>query len=136
MKKFRKNLSFGAGFKLSWSYLLIHTFICTYIMGHIQWGLFSQDYDLASYTTYVVCLKFIREWQDRTHRLMSIPNDRFFKTIFMAILFTLTNGSYNLLRLRLRFLRNSSEDKIKLPWKFRKNLSFGTDLPTHAHIYE
>ena len=23
---------------------------------------FSQDYDLASYTTYAVCINFIREW--------------------------------------------------------------------------
>ena len=55
----------GINYKL---YLLtIFNIIITYIHIH-NWPLqqFSQDYALASYTTYVVCVNFIREWRDRT----------------------------------------------------------------------
>ena len=34
----------------------------TYI--HLPLQHFSQDYDLASHTTYVLCVNFIREWRD------------------------------------------------------------------------
>ena len=38
------------------------TYIRRYIIGHNK--PFSQDYGLASHTTYVVCINFIRDWQD------------------------------------------------------------------------
>ena len=45
-------------------FILLHfNKLITYIH---NWSLqyFFQDYDLASYTTYVVCVNFIHEWQD------------------------------------------------------------------------
>ena len=53
--------------------------------------LFSQELviELVSHTTYVVCVNFINKWLTGTYSLKSTPNDRFFKKLFMAILFTL-----------------------------------------------
>ena len=56
--KIKKNLSFGVDVKLEGP-PLTHTYI------H-NWSLqpFSQDYELVSYTTYVVCVNFIHKWRD------------------------------------------------------------------------
>ena len=50
----------------------IHTYIHTYVIRHYihtyiyNWSLqpFSQDYSLASHTTHVVYVNFIRDWRD------------------------------------------------------------------------
>ena len=43
--------------------------------------IFSQDYDLASHTIYVVYVNFIEEWR-AMHSFKSTPNDRFFSETF------------------------------------------------------
>ena len=53
---------------------------------------FSQDYGLASYTTYVVCVNFMPEWRNLQF------NGRFLRNFFMAGLFTLRAFARNLLR--------------------------------------
>ena len=57
---------------------------------------FSQDYGLASHTTHVVCVNFMREWRDLQFNVDS--NDRFLRNFFMVILFTLRVSARNLLR--------------------------------------
>ena len=52
---------------------------------HSQLQPFSQDYNLASKTTYVMCVNFIHKWRE-TYSLKSTLNDRFFEEPFMAIL--------------------------------------------------
>ena len=46
-----------------WSFPFSLSHSLTYIH---NWSLkpFSQDYDLASHTTYVVCVNFIHKWRD------------------------------------------------------------------------
>ena len=51
----------------------------TYIIGHYNPSV--RIIDLASYTTYVVCVIFIYKWRD-TYNLKSTPNDRFFLSNF------------------------------------------------------
>ena len=71
----------------------------TYIHIYIHnWPLqpFSQDYDLVSHTTYVVCVNFIHEWRDLQFKVDS--ERQIFEKLFMAILFTLRVFARNLLR--------------------------------------
>ena len=53
----------------------MHTYI-------YNWSLqpFSQDYVLASHTTHVVCVNYIREWRDL--QFYASPNGRFFEKLF------------------------------------------------------
>ena len=62
-------------------------FLFTYIH---NWPLqpFSQDYGLASHTTHVVCVNFIRECG--TYSLTSTPNDRFFEKLFHGSFYLLS----------------------------------------------
>ena len=71
---------------MSLKIIKIHLFFTTYIR---NWSLqpFSQDYDLPSHTTYVVCVKFLQEWWDRYFKVDS--EQQIFETIFMAVLLTL-----------------------------------------------
>ena len=57
---------------------------------------FCQDYGLASHTTYVVCVHFIRKW--RSYSLTSTANARFLRNFFMAGLFTVRVFTRNLPR--------------------------------------
>ena len=45
-----------------WTSTYRHTYIHTYV----HWSLqpFSQDFGLASHTTHIVCVNFIRDWRD------------------------------------------------------------------------
>ena len=61
-----------------------------------NWSLqpLSQDYDLASRTTYAVCVNFNYEIYGGTYNLKPIPNIRFLlKRIFKAILYLLSQFS-------------------------------------------
>ena len=49
---------------------------------------FSQNYDLASHTTCVVCVNFMREWRDSV-QLTSTLNKRFLRH-FMASFYLLS----------------------------------------------
>ena len=53
-----------------------------------NWSLepFSQDYDLASHITYVVCVNFIHEWRELQFKVDS--ERQIFEKFFIAILFT------------------------------------------------
>ena len=68
-----------------------------HIFGNLSWSLqpFSQDYDIASHTTYVVWINFIHERRD--YRSKSTPNARFKKKKFIAI-FSFSLRARNLLR--------------------------------------
>ena len=57
--------------------------------------IFGQDYNLASHTTHVVCVNFIREWPDL--QFNSTPNDGFLGNIFVAGLFTLRVFARNMM---------------------------------------
>ena len=52
----------------------------------LNWPLqpFSQDYDLASHTIYVVCVTFIHKWRDLQFKVDS--ERQIFEKLFMAIL--------------------------------------------------
>ena len=54
----------------------------TYIL---NWSLqpFSQDYDLVSHTTYVVCVNFVHEWRDLQFKVDS--ERQIFDKVFIAI---------------------------------------------------
>ena len=56
-----------------------------------------MDYDLASNTTYIVCVNFY-VWVVGAYGLKSTPTDKIFERLFMAILFTLRVFARNLLR--------------------------------------
>ena len=88
---------------------------------------FSQDYDLVSHSTYVVCVNFIREWRDLQFK-KSIPNDRFMRNFFMAILFALRLFARNL-------LRGSRRRNIFIFWywclTWDLNLGLTSYKPTH-----
>ena len=60
-KVLRSVLSAQKTFRNTWNHL-----ICKTHAGLCNWSLqpLSQDYDLATHTTYVVCINFIHEWQD------------------------------------------------------------------------
>ena len=60
----------------------VHTYICTYIIGHYNPSV--RIMDLVPCTTYVMCFNFIHKW---TYNLKSIKNNRFYEKLFMAILF-------------------------------------------------
>ena len=75
------------------SRLLFIFYTHTYIIGHYIASV--RIIDLVTHITYVVCVNFIHKWPDR---LKSTPNDRFFKKLFMTILFTLKVFARNLLR--------------------------------------
>ena len=62
---------------------------------HFQKKRYLAD-PLASHTTHVLVVNFIREWQD--YSLTSTPNDRFLRNFFMAILFTHRIFARNLVR--------------------------------------
>ena len=70
------------------------TTLHTYILGHYNPSV--RIIDLFSHTIYVVCVNFIHKCG--TYNLKSIPNDRFFEELFIAILFTLRVFARNLLR--------------------------------------
>ena len=52
------------------------------------WEELGEDYNLASYVTYVVFVNVIDKWRG-TRSLKSIPNDRFFEKLFMPVFFYL-----------------------------------------------
>ena len=56
----------------------------------------SQDYDIASHTTYIVCFNFIHLWQDLQFKFDS--ERQTFGKLVMAILFTLRGFARNPLR--------------------------------------
>ena len=58
---------------------------------------FSQDYDLASHTTHIVCFNFIREWWDLQFNIDS-ERQIFEKIFYVKFLFTLRVLARNLLR--------------------------------------
>ena len=62
-----------------------------------NWSLqhFTQDYDLVSYVTYIVCVNFIHKWQDSQFKRTT----NFFFKFFNAILFTIIVFARNLQRL-------------------------------------
>ena len=66
-----------------------------YIIGHYNPSV--RIINLVSHTTYVVCVIFLYI-SGGTYSLKSIPNDRFFEKLFMAILFTHRVFARNLLR--------------------------------------
>ena len=57
----------------------------------------GKDYDLVSYTTYIVCVNTLIYVSSGTCNLKSTPNDVFFKKLFIAILLTLRVFNRNLL---------------------------------------
>ena len=57
---------------------------------------FSQDYDLASHTTYVVCVNFIHKWRNLQFKLDS--ERQICEKLLMAILFTIRIFARNLQR--------------------------------------
>ena len=93
-----------------------------------NWSLqpFSQDYDLVSHTTYVVCVNFIHEWWDLQFKVDS--ERQIFEKLFMAILFTLRVFARNLLRGSRR--RNTF---CILFWclAWGSNPGFSSNKPTH-----
>ena len=62
-----------------------------------NWSLhpFNQDCGVTSYTTYIVCVKFIHEWCDQQFTV-EFECEIFFEKFFMAILFTLSVFARNL----------------------------------------
>ena len=74
--------------------------VCSFLHTYIHnWPLqppFSQDYGLASHTSHVECVNFIREWWDLQFNVDS--ERQIFKKLFMACLFTLRIFARNLLR--------------------------------------
>ena len=64
-----------------------------------NWSLqpFSQDYNIASHTTYVLWVNFIHEWGNLQFKV-----DRFLRSFFMAIWFTLRVFARTLLRVSRR----------------------------------
>ena len=70
----------------------LHTY--TYIIGHYNPSV--SIIDLASHTTYVVCVSFIHKWWDLQFKVDS--KRQIFKKLFMAILFTLRVFARNPLR--------------------------------------
>ena len=93
-KIFRLKINFTCHYILLQNSLLnnIHTYI------H-NWPLqpFSQDYGLASHTTHVMCVNFIRERRDLEFNVDS-ERQIFLRNFFMAVLFTLRVFARNLLR--------------------------------------
>ena len=63
-----------------------------------NWSLqhFSKDYDLASRTTYVVCVNFMHDWRDLQFKFVFQP--KIFEKLLTSILFTLKVFARNLLR--------------------------------------
>ena len=53
---------------------------------------FSQDYNLASHTSYVACFNFIHKWRDLQSEVDS--ERQIFEKLFVAILFTLMVFSF------------------------------------------
>ena len=76
----------------SWTALVLECSL-TYIH---KWSLqhFNQDFDLASHTTYVVCINFRHEWRDLQFKVDS--KWQIFVQLFMVILFTLRVYAGNL----------------------------------------
>ena len=95
-----------------------------------NWSLqsFSQNYwSSFSHHLCCVCVNFIHKWQDLQF-LKSIPNDRFFEKLFMAISFTLRVFVRNLLRENRR--RNTFRISLWcLAWD--SNPDFSSNRPTH-----
>ena len=83
---------------------------------------FSQDNGLASHTTQVVCVNFIREWRN----LQSIPNDRFLGNFYLAGLFTLRVFDRNLLIYFSYFIFDD--------WPGIWTQAFASKKPTHYII--
>ena len=63
-----------------------------------NWSLqpFSQDYDLAFHTIYVVCVNFIHEWRNPQFKVDRTTD--FLTNFFMTGLFTLRVFAKNLVR--------------------------------------
>ena len=61
-------------------YFAVH--ILTYIIGHYNPSV--TIIDLASHTTYVVCVNFIHKWRDIQFKFDS-PNNRFFEKQFYLL---------------------------------------------------
>ena len=66
------------------TYTYIHTYIHSWLLQH-----FSQDLGLASRTTHVVCVNFIRDWRDLQ---LNVDSEQliFLRNFFMVILFLLS----------------------------------------------
>ena len=77
-------LPFGELLFFSPNYVRRHMYI------HNWWRLqpFSQDYDLTSHITYVVCVHFIHEWRDLQFKFDY--KRQIFEKLFMAFLFALS----------------------------------------------
>ena len=72
--------------------ITMHTYIHNWPL-----QLFSQDYDLISHTTYVVCVNFIHKWQV-TYSLKSLPKGRYLRNLSWQFIFTHSGFARNLLR--------------------------------------
>ena len=82
----------------------VHTYICTYMH---NWSLqrFSQDYDLASGTTYVVCVNFVYEWWDLKFKI------NYERQIF-------ENSTWEFFFYSQRFCQNSAERELPKKYFF------------------
>ena len=113
--------------ELNWRKIKIinQEIIHTYIIGHHNPSV--RIIDLASHTTYVVCVNFIHKWRDLQFKVDS-ERQIFFEKLFMAILFTLRVFAGNLLRGNRR--RNIFRISLWcLAWD--SNPGFSSNKPTH-----
>ena len=64
--------------------IILIIFCCCLFLCYTQWSGISQDYNLSSDTTHVVCINFVHVWRDLQFQVNS--RWQIFEKLFMVIL--------------------------------------------------